>query len=185
VPVAGETAQRVLDELQVKDGETLLLHGAAGAVGSLAAQLAVAAGVTVIGTASPANHDFLRELGVIPIAYGEGLVDRVRAAAPQGIDAVFDTAGYGGLQESIELRGGTDRIVTIADFQASELGVAVSSRPSVGPEEIRATLANQLQSAADGKLRVRIAGTFALADAAKAQELSESGHAPGKIVILP
>jgi NADPH:quinone reductase-like Zn-dependent oxidoreductase len=184
LPVAGETAQRVLNELQVKEGETLLLHGAAGGVGSIAAQLATAAGVTVIGTASPANHDFLRQLGVTPIEYGEGLVDRVRAAAPQGIDAVFDTAGQGGLQESIELRGGTDRIVTIAAMNAGELGIAASMGSAAAPEEIAAGLASQLQAAADGNLRVRIAQTFALADAAKAQELSESGHARGKVVVL-
>jgi NADPH:quinone reductase-like Zn-dependent oxidoreductase len=184
LPIAGETAQRILDDLQLKEGETLLLHGAAGAVGSIAAQLAKAAGVTVIGTASPANHDFLRELGVVPVAYGEGLLDRVREAAPQGIDAVYDTAGRGGIDESIELRGGTDRIITIADMQAGARGIAVSTGSSSTPEEIRAALAKQLQAAADGKLRVRIADAFALADAAKAQELSESGHAPGKVVVL-
>ncbi|MEI8407141.1 MULTISPECIES: NADP-dependent oxidoreductase [unclassified Kribbella] len=184
LPVAGETAQRVLDELGLKAGETLLLHGAAGGVGSIAVQLAKAAGATVIGTASPANHDFLREIGAIPVAYGEGLLDRVREAAPQGVDAVFDAAGLGGLQESIELRGGTDRIVTIADMQAAELGVAMSMGSSASPEEIAAGLSNQLQAAADGNLQVRIAETFALADAAKAQELSESGHAPGKVVVL-
>jgi NADPH:quinone reductase-like Zn-dependent oxidoreductase len=184
LPIAGETAQRILDDLQLKEGETLLLHGAAGAVGSIAAQLAKAAGVTVIGTASPANHDFLRELGVVPVAYGEGLLDRVREAAPQGIDAVYDTAGQGGIDESIELRGGTDRIITIADMQAGARGIAVSTGSSSTPEEIRAALAKQLQAAADGKLRVRIADAFALADAAKAQELSESGHAPGKVVVL-
>ncbi|WP_329481502.1 NADP-dependent oxidoreductase [Kribbella sp. NBC_01484] len=185
LPVAGETAQRVLDELQLKDGETLLLHGAAGAVGSIAAQLAKTTGATVIGTASPANHDFLRSLGVIPVAYGEGLVDRIREVAPQGIDAVFDTAGQGGLKESIELRGDTDRIITIADFAAQELGVAASMGSSGTPEEIAAGLTNQLQAAAAGNLQVRIAQTFALADAAKAQELSESGHARGKVVVLP
>ncbi|WP_328526602.1 NADP-dependent oxidoreductase [Kribbella sp. NBC_00359] len=185
LPIAGETAQRVLDELQLKDGETLLLHGAAGAVGSIAAQLARTAGATVIGTASPANHDFLRSLGVIPVAYGEGLVDRVREVAPQGIDAVFDTAGQGGLKESIELRGDTDRIVTIADFSAAELGVAASMGSSASPTEIAAGLTNQLQAAAAGNLKVRIAQTFALTDAAKAQDLSESGHAPGKVVVLP
>ncbi len=185
LPVAGETAQRVLDELQLKDGETLLLHGAAGAVGSIAAQLAKTTGATVIGTASPANHDFLRSLGVIPVAYGEGLVDRVHEVAPQGIDAVFDTAGQGGLKESIELRGDTDRIITIADFAAQELGVAASMGSSGTPEEIAAGLTNQLQAAAAGNLQVRVAQTFALADAAKAQELSESGHAPGKVVVLP
>ena len=185
LPIAGETAQRVLDGLQLKDGETLLLHGAAGAVGSIAAQLAKTAGATVIGTASPTNHDFLRSLGVIPVAYGEGLVDRVREVAPQGIDAVFDTAGQGGLKESIELRGDTDRIVTIADFSAAELGVAASMGSSASPAEIAAGLTNQLQAAAAGHLQVRIAQTFPLADAAKAQELSESGHAPGKVVVLP
>ncbi|TCO34640.1 NADPH:quinone reductase-like Zn-dependent oxidoreductase [Kribbella steppae] len=184
LPVAGETAQRVLDELGLKAGETLLLHGAAGAVGSIAVQLAKAAGATVIGTASPANHDFLREIGAIPVAYGDGLLDRVREAAPQGVDAVFDAAGQGGLQESIELRGGTDRIITIADMQAGALGVALSAASSASPEEIGAALSKQLQAAADGNLKVRVAETFALADAAKAQELSESGHAQGKVVVL-
>jgi len=122
---------------------------------------------------------------VIPVAYGEGLVDRVREVAPQGIDAVFDTAGQGGLKESIELRGDTDRIVTIADFSAAELGVAASMGSSASPAEIAAGLTNQLQAAAAGNLQVRIAQTFALTDAAKAQELSESGHAPGKVVVLP
>ncbi|MGW6279959.1 NADP-dependent oxidoreductase [Kribbella sp. NPDC055071] len=185
LPIAGETAQRVLDELGRKETETLLVHGAAGAVGSVAVQLAKAAGATVIGTASPANHDFLREIGAIPVEYGDGLVDRVRAVAPQGIDAVFDTAGQGGLQESIELRGGTNRIVTIADFAAQGIGVAISSGSSATPEQIAAGLSSQLQAAADGKLQVRIAETFSFADAAKAQELSESGHAKGKIVVQP
>jgi NADPH:quinone reductase-like Zn-dependent oxidoreductase len=185
LPIAGETAQRVLDELGLKAGETLLLHGAAGGVGSIGVQLAKAAGATVIGTASPANHDFLRAIGAIPVAYGEGLLDRVREAAPQGIDAVFDTAGQGGLEESIELRGGTDRIITIADMQAGALGVAMSMGSAATPEEIGAGLSKQLQAAADGNLKVRVAETFALADAAKAQELSESGHAQGKVVVLP
>ncbi|MEU4604074.1 NADP-dependent oxidoreductase [Kribbella sp. NPDC023972] len=184
LPVAGETAQRVLDELGVKDGETLLLHGAAGAVGSIAVQLAKAAGVTVIGTASPANHEYLRSIGAIPVAYGDGLVDRVREVAPDGVDAVFDAAGQGGLQESIELRGGTDRIVTIADMNAGALGVAVSMGSTATPEQVRAGLAAHLQAVADGTLQVRIAETFALADAAKAQDLSESGHAQGKVVVL-
>jgi NADPH:quinone reductase-like Zn-dependent oxidoreductase len=184
VPVAGETAQRVLDLLGVKSGETILIHGAAGAVGSVAVQLAKAAGLTVVGTASVANHDYLRSIGAVPIEYGEGLLERVRAAAPQGIDAVFDTAGKGGLEESIELRGGTDRIVTIADYAAAALGIQVSGGGG-SPEAIRAGLEAQLQAAADGKLTIRVAETFALADAAKAQELSESGHARGKIVVRP
>nr|WP_238350937.1 NADP-dependent oxidoreductase [Kribbella shirazensis] len=185
IPVAGETAQRVLDLLEVKPGETILIHGAAGAVGAVAVQLAKAAGLTVVGTASPANHEYLQSIGAVPVEYGDGLVERVRAAAPQGVDAVFDTAGKGGLRESIELRGGTERIVTIADWDAAvELGIQASGGTG-DPVLIRAGLDAQLQAAADGKLTTRIAALFALADAAKAQQLSESGHARGKIVVLP
>jgi NADPH:quinone reductase-like Zn-dependent oxidoreductase len=184
LPAVGETAQRVLRELGLKSGETLLLHGAAGGVGAIATQLAVALGATVIGTASSANHDYLRSLGATPVEYGDGLVDRVRAVAPQGIDAVYDTAGQGALTDSIELRGGTDRIVTIADMSGGELGVSVSYG-GTPPEVSAAGLTEQLQLIADGKLSVRIADTFALTDAAKAQELSESGHAKGKLIIVP
>ncbi|TDW91195.1 NADP-dependent oxidoreductase [Kribbella sp. VKM Ac-2566] len=185
IPVAGETAQRVLDLLEVKSGETILIHGAAGAVGAIAVQLAKAAGLTVIGTASAVNHGYLQVIGAMPVAYGDGLVERVRAAAPQGVDAVFDSAGKGGLHESVELRGGTERIVTIADYAAAgELGIQTSGGGG-NPERIRAGLDAQLQAAADGTLVTRIAETLALADAAKAQELSESGHARGKIVLRP
>ncbi|MFE7565362.1 NADP-dependent oxidoreductase [Streptomyces sp. NPDC057539] len=188
IPVAGETAARVLDELALRDGETLLLHGAAGAVGSMAAQLATARGAIVIGTASPANHEYVRSLGAIPVTYGDGLVERVRSVAPQGVDAVFDTAGKGALPDSIELRGGTtDRIVTIADPAAAELGVAFSSggAGSSTPEKKRAGLAENARLAAEGALRLRIAGTFPLAEAAQAQETSENGHANGKLVLTP
>ncbi len=183
LPVAGETAQRVLDELGVVEGETMLLHGAAGAVGQVAVQLAVALGVTVIGTASPANHDFLRTLGAVPVAYGAGLADRVRAAAPQGVDAVFDAAGHDALPVSIALRGGTtDRIVTIAATDAAEHGVPFSAG-GTPPEQVRAGLVKHARLAVEGKLTVPVAETFALADAAKAQELSEAGHVRGKLII--
>jgi NADPH:quinone reductase-like Zn-dependent oxidoreductase len=183
LPVAGETADRVLDQLAVKDGETLLLHGAAGAVGSAAVQLAVARGVTVIGTASPGNHDYLRALGAIPVAYGDGLTDRVRAVAPKGVDAVFDAAGKGALPASIELRGGTpDRIVTIADPTAAEYGVAFSGG---GGDRDADSLAGYARPAAEGGLRVRVARTFPLADAAAAHAESEAGHVRGKLVLLP
>lgn len=181
LPVAVETSVRVLGTLKVADGETLLLHGAAGVVGAVAVQLAVARGATVIGTASPANHDYLRSLGAIPVAYGDGLADRVRAAAPQGVDAVFDAAGQDALEPSIELRGGTDRIVTIADPRAAELGVTFSG--GGGPFGDR--LAEYARLAADGKLTVRVAQSFPLAEAAKAQELSATGHAGGKVVVHP
>ncbi|WP_030353312.1 NADP-dependent oxidoreductase [Streptomyces scopuliridis] len=185
IPVAGETAARVLDELALRDGETLLLHGAAGTVGSVAAQLATARGAIVIGTASPANHEYVRSLGAIPVTYGDGLVERVRSVAPQGVDAVFDAAGKGALPDSIELRGGTtDRIVTIADPAAAELGVAFSSG-GTAPERKRAGLAENARLAAEGALRLRIARTFPLAEAAQAQQTSEDGHANGKLVITP
>ncbi|MFI5757954.1 NADP-dependent oxidoreductase [Streptomyces sp. NPDC051569] len=185
LPVAAETSERVLDLLALRNGETLLLHGAAGAVGSVAVQLAVARGATVIGTASPANHGYLRSLGAIPVAYGDGLVERVRAVAPQGIDAVFDVAGKGALPDSIELRGGTtDRIVTIADAGAAGLGVTFSGGGG-SPEAKRAALAEGVRLAADGTLRLRVAQAFPLADAAKAQAESERGHAAGKLVVTP
>ena len=83
-------------------GETVLIHGAAGGVGTVAVQLARARGATVIGTASAANHEHLRSLGAIPVTYGDGLIDRVRAVAPEGVDAAFDTAGRGALEASVE-----------------------------------------------------------------------------------
>ncbi|MGW2205076.1 NADP-dependent oxidoreductase [Streptomyces sp. NPDC001774] len=185
IPVAGETARRVLDLLALKEGETLLLHGAAGAVGALAVQFAVAAGVTVVGTASARNHDFLRGLGAIPVTYGEGLADRVRAAAPQGVDAVFDAAGHDTLPVSIELTGGAkERIVTIAAVDAEEHGI-VFSGVTVGPPLARTWLTAHARLAAEGRLRLDIAETFPLKEAAKAQELSESGHVRGKLVLLP
>jgi NADPH:quinone reductase-like Zn-dependent oxidoreductase len=128
LPVAVETATRSLDALGVRAGNTLLVNGAAGGIGSAAVQLAVARGAHVIGTASPANHDYLRSLGAEPVAYGEGLVERVRALAPDGVDVALDIVGSGILPELIELAGGPEHVVTIADFSgAQEHGVAFSS----------------------------------------------------------
>ncbi|MFC9389394.1 NADP-dependent oxidoreductase [Streptomyces venezuelae] len=188
LPVAGETAQRVLDLLGVRAGETLFLHGAAGVVGSVGVQLAVAAGVTVIGSASESNHAYLRELGAIPVAYGEGLADRVRAAAPDGVDAVFDAAGHGVLPVAIELLGGGDaakeRIVTIADVDAEKYGITFSG--IIGEADaVRAGLTEHARGAAAGTLKVRLAETLPLKEAARAQELSESGHARGKLILIP
>ncbi|MEV6302768.1 NADP-dependent oxidoreductase [Actinoplanes sp. NPDC051861] len=180
LPVAGETAHRVLDLLMVKDGETLLIHGAAGGVGGLAVQLAAARGVTVIGTASRANHDYLRELGAIPVEYGDGLVDRVRVVAPHGVDAAFDAAGHNVLPDSIELRGGTPhRIITIADASGPQFGVPFSA----SGERSRDVLAEHARLAAAGTLRVTVAQTFPLAEAAKAQEQSATGHTRGKLIL--
>ncbi|GAB3930847.1 NADP-dependent oxidoreductase [Kribbella albertanoniae] len=181
LPVAVETADRVLEILAVKAGETLLVHGAAGVVGAVAVQLAVNRGVTVIGTAAPRNHDYLHSLGASPVTYGDGLADRVRVLAAQGIDAVFDAAGQDALDVSIELRGSTDRIVTITDLRAFDLGIVFSgSARSFGPQ-----LTHYAQLVADNALRVRVAATFNLADAGRAHDLSETGHAGGKVILIP
>ncbi|GAA3454655.1 NADP-dependent oxidoreductase [Dactylosporangium matsuzakiense] len=180
LPVSGETALRVLGALGVKDGETLLIHGAAGAVGGIAVQLAASLGAVVIGTASPGNHGYLRSLGALPVAYGEGLVERVRALAPQGVDAVFDAAGAGVLADSVALRGGTEaRIVTIADPAARELGITFSAGDGTGA----GALAEVARRAAAGDLRVEVARVYPLAEAAAAQEQSATGHTRGKLVL--
>jgi NADPH:quinone reductase-like Zn-dependent oxidoreductase len=182
VPVAGETAARVLDLLGVSAGETLLLHAAAGAVGTVAVQLAVRRGATVIGTASETNHEYLRSLGAIPVTYGEGLVERVRALAPQGIDAVFDAAGKGALPASIELRGGTERIVTIADPQAAEFGVLFAAGAGEGrPVKALAEFADRV---VDGQVKVITSAVYPLADAVEAGKVSQAGHLRGKLVLL-
>jgi NADPH:quinone reductase-like Zn-dependent oxidoreductase len=177
LPIAGETADRILGLLDVKAGETLLIHGAAGAVGTMAVQLAVARGVTVIGTASKANHDYIAALGAVPTTYGDGLVARVRELAPNGVDAVFDVAGRGALPDSIELRGGTDRIITIADPDAQRFGVPFSS--GGGDVDLR-DLARRVVA---GTLVVTISGTYPLADVATAHRVIEDGHARGKLVL--
>jgi NADPH:quinone reductase-like Zn-dependent oxidoreductase len=136
----------------------------------------------VIGTASEANHDYLRSLGAIPVVYGDGLADRVRAAAPRGVDAVYDVAGIDALDVSMELRGGTtNRIVTISDPRAFELGIPFSGdNRRFGPE-----LTEYARLAADGRLSVRVDRSFPLADAAQAHELSETGRARGKVLLRP
>ncbi|MFC4466185.1 NADP-dependent oxidoreductase [Streptomyces xiangluensis] len=179
LPVAGETAERVLNLLSVTAGETVLMHGAAGAVGTLAVQLAAARGARVIGTAGPANQEYLASLGAAATVYGEGLVERVRALAPDGVDAVFDLAGKGALEDSITLRGGTERIVTIADFRAQQLGITFASGSQ---EPSAARLAALAQDAAAGKV-VTTVTAYPLARAAAAQQVSDAGHVRGKLVL--
>jgi NADPH:quinone reductase-like Zn-dependent oxidoreductase len=177
--VAAETAVRVLDMIHLTAGQTLLIEGASGAVGSTAAQFARAAGVTVIGTASESNQDFLRSLGVLPTTYGPGLPERVAALTPHGVDAVFDTSGRGSLEELIEIAGSPGHVVTIANYSAAEHGVRVTSRTQAFhamPEAARL--------AEEGKLIPAIDSEFPLAEAAQAHERSQGGHVRGKIVLL-
>ncbi|MFB6662018.1 NADP-dependent oxidoreductase [[Kitasatospora] papulosa] len=180
LPVASDGAERVLDLLDVSAGETLLIHGASGALGTIAVQLAVARGARVIGTAGPANQEYVTSLGATALVYGDNLVQRVRELAPEGVDAVFDAAGKGALEDSITLRGGTTRIVTTADFRAAELGIVFAEGPQ---RRSAARLAELAEEAADGTLVTTLSATYPLAEAAKAQQASDAGHNRGKIVL--
>jgi NADPH:quinone reductase-like Zn-dependent oxidoreductase len=181
LPLGAETAARALDLLDVGEGTTLLVEGAAGGVGSAAVQLAVARGARVIGTASERNHDYLRRLGAEPTAYGEGLVERVRELAPEGVDAVLDTAGKGSVPQLVQLVADPAQVVSIADFSATEHGARVTS----GSEERAGyALAEAARLHAEGRYTVEVERTFPLSDAADAHRLSEGGHVRGKLVLV-
>jgi NADPH:quinone reductase-like Zn-dependent oxidoreductase len=183
LPVAVETAWRTLDLLGVADGDTVLINGAAGAVGSSAAQLARGRGALVIGTASPNNHEYLRSLGAEPTTYGDGLADRVRELAPDGVDAALDAAGGGALPALVELAGGPERVVTIADYEgAQKTGATMSGGP--GARRAVHALHDIGPLIETGQFSLPVAQTFPLADIAEAHRLSEAGHVRGKLVLL-
>jgi len=182
LPAAIETATRALDQLGVGTGSTLLINGASGSIGSAAVQLAVVRGARVIGTASPANHDYLRSLGAEPVAYGEGLAARVRALAPGGVDVALDVAGSGVLPELIGLAGGPEHVVTIADFAgAREHGVRFSSGDAGRAVHALAGIGELIEC---GRFSLPVAQTFPLAEIAEAHRVSEDGHVRGKLVLL-
>jgi NADPH:quinone reductase-like Zn-dependent oxidoreductase len=185
LPAAVETATRALDQLasggKSGSGSTLLVNGASGSVGSAAVQLAVVRGARVIGTASPANHEYLRSLGAEPVAYGEGLVERVRALARDGVDLALDVAGNGVLPELIELAGGSEHVVTIADFGgAQEHGVRFSRGDAGRALHALADIGELVES---GRFSLPVAQTFPLAEVAAAHRASEGGHVRGKLVL--
>ncbi|MBB4685541.1 NADP-dependent oxidoreductase [Amycolatopsis jiangsuensis] len=180
LPVAGETALRVLRLLDVKAGEVLLIHGASGAVGRFATQAAVELGATVIGTAGQHNLDEVESLGAIPVRYGDGWPERVReAAAGQAVDAVFDTSGHGVLPASVELRGSTERVVTVADPAAFQLGLPFSA----GEDADRREVLNEILGYVKRGLRIAQGTSYPLEEAAAAQVESEKGHPGGKLTI--
>ncbi len=182
LPAAIETAARALDQLGVKAPHTLLINGASGSVGSAAVQLAVLRGARVIGTASPANHDYLRSLGAEPVAYGEGLSGRVRALAPGGVDLTLDVAGSGVLPELIELAGGAGHVITVADFGgAREHGVRFSSGESGRAVYVLGEIGELIES---GRFSPPATQTFPLAEVAEAHRAGEQGHVRGKLVLL-
>lgn len=182
LPVVASTTYRVLALLDLTPGETVLIDGAAGGVGTVAVQVAKHRGLTVIGTAGERNHDYLRSLGAIPVTYGDGLADRVRTVAPQGVDAAVDASGRGSLATLVDLAGGPERVITIADGSAAELGVRFTSG---GPDEVPGSLVDAVSLVAAGKITLPIARTYSLAEAATAHRDSEAGHVRGKLVLLP
>ena len=177
LPLAGLTALRLLQRLEVGTGDTVLVHAAAGGVGSLAVQIARSLGARVIGTASERNHGRLRELGAEPVAYGDGVVERVRALAPEGVDAVADFVGdVLDVTTAVLAEGG--RHGSIADASVTEAGGHyVWVRPDGD------ALAHLTRLIEDGALSVPIAQTFPLEQLADAFRLNAEGHTAGKIVV--
>jgi NADPH:quinone reductase-like Zn-dependent oxidoreductase len=157
--------------------------GAAGGVGSIAVQLAAKAGATVIGLASEANHEWLRSRGVVPITYGEGVAERIREAAPGGVDAFIDTIGGGYVELALALGVAPGRIDTIVDFAAVEQhGVKAEGNAQGASAETLAELAGLI---ADGALEIPIARVYPLEQVRDAFRELEQGHTRGKIVLIP
>ncbi|MFG1708238.1 NADP-dependent oxidoreductase [Nonomuraea sp. M3C6] len=174
-----QTAELALDGVGIAAGETLLVHAAAGSVGTAAVQIGRMRGATVIGTAREVNHDYLRDLGAIPVAYGEGLADRVRALAPGGIDAALDGAGGHALEVSLELVKDRGRIVTLVEHgTAAELGVRL-----VQGERTAERLGRYAALYAEGAFKFPVRRAYRLEDAADAHREIETGHGQGKIVL--
>ncbi|HVD88599.1 MAG TPA: NADP-dependent oxidoreductase [Jatrophihabitantaceae bacterium] len=180
--VAGETAERGLRLLDVKAGDTLFIDGGAGGVGAVVVQFALARGARVIASASEANQDYLREIGAIPVLYGEGVADRVRNAAGGSVDAVFDVVGKTPVDELISLAPDPAKVVTIANFAAGEAGVQVTGggADSRAPE----ALAEVADLLAQNKIVIKVQ-TFPVTRAAEAYRISLNGHVRGKLVLIP
>ena len=180
--VAGATAYAAVRAVVLTEGDTVVVSGAAGGVGSIAVQLARRAGATVIGLASQANHDWLAGHGVIPVAYGDGVADRIRSAAGK-VNAFIDTFGADYVQLAIELGVEPSRIDTIVRFDAvAEYGVKAEGSAAGSSAAVLAELAELI---AAGQLEVPIAAAFPLDRVQDAYRRLESGHIRGKIVLLP
>jgi NADPH:quinone reductase-like Zn-dependent oxidoreductase len=181
--VAGVTAYAAIRAVGLEAGETVVVSGAAGGVGSIAVQLAVHAGATVIGVAGEGNHAWLREHGVLPVTYGEGLADRIRAAADGPVHAFVDAFGDGYVKLAIELGVAPERIDTIIDFAAAETyGVKTEGSNEASTAEVLSTLAKLLD---EGAFEVPIAAAYPLAEVQEAFRELERRHTRGKIVLLP
>ncbi len=183
--VAGTTAYAAVRSVDLAQGDVVAVSGAAGGVGSIAAQLAVDSGATVLGIAGPSNDEWLRAHGVIPVNYGDELAERLRAAAPSGrIDAFLDFFGGGYVELAVdELRVAPDRVDTIIDFAAAEqFKVRTAGNADAADARVLAELAARV---ADGRLEVPIAEVFALDDVREAYRTLEQRHTRGKLVLRP
>lgn len=178
-PVSVETATRLLRLVGVRAGQTLLVSGASGGVGSAVLQFARDRGVTVVATAGTDNQDYLRSMGATPTTYGPGLVDRVRQLTPKGLDAALDLAGSGVLPDLVELTGDPAKVVSIADFTAPQYGAQISSEP----EDPFAAFAEAVRLFTEGAFHLPVEEAFPLERAADAQTRSAGGHARGRLVL--
>ncbi len=180
--VAGCTAYAAVQAVSLAPGDTVVVAGAAGGVGSIAVQLARLAGATVIGVAGEPQHDWLRSKGVISVTYGDGVADRIRAAAP-AIDALIDTAGDDYVQIALDLGAKPERIDTIVNFAAvGEHGVKAEGNAAGASARVLAELGDL---AAAGQLEVPIAASFPLDAVRDAYRRLAQGHLLGKVVLVP
>jgi len=179
--VSAETSIRALDLVGVGRGTTLLIDGGAGGVGAVAVQIGIARGATVIASAGQGNQDYLREIGASPVLYGEGLLERVRAIAPGGVDAVFDVAGKSPLADLVSLVPKPSQVVTIAQFNLGDSGVQLTTGRSAHAKQALVETAELLEQ---NKLVIKFQ-TFPFNRAAEAHAASERGHLRGKLVLIP
>jgi len=181
--VVGTTAWAAVRALDLKPTDTVVVSGAAGGVGSLAVQLARRTGATVIGLAGKANHDWLHSKGVLPVSYGDGVADRIKQAAPNGVEAFLDTYGGGYVDLALELGVEPSRINTIIDFDAvARHGVLTIGNAEGSNAEVMAQFAALV---AAGDVEMPIAATYALDDVQAAYAELEQRHTRGKIVLIP
>jgi len=181
--VVGTTAYAAVRAVAAAPGDTVVVAGAAGGVGSIAVQLAVNLGATVIGLASEANHQWLADHGVTPVSYGAGVAARIRAASPGGVDAFIDTVGTGYVELALELGVAPERIDTIADFAApAKYGVKLEGTAAAASAEVLAELAAMIDK---GLLEIPIARVYPLSEVQDAYRELARGHTRGKIVLVP